>query len=257
MRNAWRSRIALLFLGALAGLVWGCGAGTIPAVHSEPERLTLAHRMMEQRRWASASELLKSYIQNNPGSGEVDEAVYQLGICYLRQHDWALAATEFERMARDYPESDSTPSASFRLGEALYAQARPPDFDQDFTNKAIDQWKNYLRDYPGHWLNPEAERQEVMARSRLATKMIATGDLYLRLDLPGPARVYYERVVQDYGDTLLLGRALLGEARCDVKQKHDDLAIERLRDVEQRFPGMTVALEAARERSRLERRHKP
>ncbi len=249
--------LSLAGVAVLASLVWGCSASTIPSVHSEPERMTLARRMMEQRRWASASELLKSYIQNNPGSGEVDEAVYQLGICYLRQKDWALAANEFERMSRDYPESDSTPSASFRLGEALYAQARPPDFDQEYTTRAIEQWKTYLRDHPGHWLNPEAERQELMARSRLATKMIATGDLYLKLNLPGPARVYYQRVVDDYSDTLLLGRALLGEAMCDVRQKQNDLAIERFREVEQRFAGQPVAIEAARERSRLERRHKP
>jgi outer membrane protein assembly factor BamD len=252
-----RPTLALLLLAALAAFAWGCGAGTIPAVHSEPERLSLARRMMEQHRWASATELFKSYIQNNPGSVEVDEAVYQLGICYLHQKDWALAATEFERMSRDYPESDSTPSASFRLGEALYAQARPPDFDQEYTNKAIEQWKTYLRDHPGHWLNPEAERQEMIARSRLATKLIATGDLYLKLNLPGPARVYYQRVIDDYGDTLLLGRALLGRARCDAKQHENEQAIETLRQVEQRFAGQPVAVEAARERSRIERRLKP
>jgi outer membrane protein assembly factor BamD len=241
----------------LLGLVWGCAASSIPPVHSEAERMALARRMMDQRRWASATELLKGYIQNNPGAGDVDQAVYLLGMCYLRTHDWALAGNEFDRMIREYPESDSTPSASFRLGEALYAQARPPDFDQEFTHKALDQWQAYLRNYPGHWLNPQAERQSLMARSRLATKLIHTGELYLKLKLPGPARVYFEQVEQEYGDTLLLGRALLGEALCDVREGNTERAIERLRDVENRFAGRAVATDAARERVRLEsRRHR-
>jgi outer membrane protein assembly factor BamD len=250
-------RIRRLFALMLAASTWGCAAGTLPPVHSETERLELARRMMDRSRWASAVELLKSYIQNNPGAGDVDQAVYQLGVCYLHGREWALAANEFERMTRDYPESDSTPSAAFRLGEALDAQARPPDFDQDFTNRAIDQWKSYLRDYPGHWLNSEAERKSLLARGRLATKLIQTGELYLGLKLPGPARVYFDRVEQDYGDTLLLGRALLGLARCDARQGRPDSAIARLAEIENRFAGGAVAAEAARERSQLERRRKP
>ena len=241
----------------LAGLLAGCAASTLPAVHSETERFELARRMMEQRRWVSAAELFKSYIENNPGAADVDRAVYLLGMCYLRNREWALASTEFERMSRDYPESDSTASASFRLGEALYAQARPPDFDQEYTTKALDQWQKYLRDYPAHWLNGEAEQRMLLARSKLATKLIHTGELYLRLKLPGPARGYFERVVQEYGDTLLLGLALLGEALCDARQGRPDPAIERLKDIESRFAGQAVAVSAARERARLERRRTP
>ncbi len=101
---------------AAAGLLVGCAASTLPPVHSEPERLALAKRMMEQKRWPSAIELLKSYVQNNGGSANVDQAHYLLGTSYLENHDWALAATEFDLMVRSYPASDSTPSASFRLG---------------------------------------------------------------------------------------------------------------------------------------------
>ena len=61
-------------------------------------------------------------------------------------------------------------------------------------------------------------------------------------------------VERDYGDTLLLGRALLGEAMCDALQGRRDAALERLRDVESRFAGQGVAVRAARERARLERR---
>ena len=92
-----------------------------------------------------------------------------------------MAAGDFERLMRDYPESDSTPSASFRLGEALWGQSRPSDFDQESTHKALEQWEQYQRQYPGHWLNAEAERAVNRARSRLASKLLDTGNLYLKL----------------------------------------------------------------------------
>ena len=251
-----RRPLRLLFALALGCVLAGCAASTLPQVHSEAERLSLARRMMEQRRWASAIELLKSYVQNNSGSGDVDQARYLLGMSYLKNRYWALAASEFEQVVREYPESDSTPSASFRLGEALYAQARPPDFDQEKTNKAIQQWRTYLESYPGHWLNSEAERQLVMARSRLATKLLANGELYLSLRLPIPARVYFERVRDEYGDTLLLPQALLGLAKCDALEGHRAEAIAQFKDIETRYRGSSAAERAARARARLERKHR-
>ena len=124
--------VAGVFLG-----LWlaGCGASVLPAVHSEAERLTLARRLMQQHHYANAIDLLKGYIDTNAGSADIDAAIYLLGECYLRTKDWALASTEFERLLRDYPESDSGGAASFGLGDALFGQARGPDFDQEETTK--------------------------------------------------------------------------------------------------------------------------
>jgi outer membrane protein assembly factor BamD len=250
-----RSHLLKLFMALAIGvLLAGCASTTIPPVHSETERLALAQRMMDQKRYPSAIELLKSYVQNNGGSGNVDQAHYLLGMSYMKNRDWALAATEFEQMIREYPESDSTASASFRLGEALFAQSRDPDFDQDYTSRAIDQWHAYLEAYPNHWLNAEASRQMVIARSRIATKLLATADLYRSLRLAGPARVYYEKVASDYNDTILLRQALLGIALCDVLDGHGPDALAQLKDIESRYPGTDVAARAARERARIERK---
>src|SRR5262249_11699336 len=151
-----------------------------------------------------------------------------------------------------YPESDSAGAASFRIGEALYGQARPPDFDQDFTHKAIDQWQSYLRSYPGHWLNPEAERRVARARSQIAKKLIDTAQLYLKMRHFEPARVYFQRVADEFSDTPQLGDALLGLALCDARLGRKTQAIQRLRELESQFEGQPLAVRAARERGRIE-----
>lgn len=236
----------------LTPLLYGCGAGTVPPVHSEPERLATARRLASHGKCGPAVELLKTYIANNAGSTEVDEAIYLKGECHLRMKEWPEAALEFERLLRDYPESDSGGSASFRLGEALFGQARGPDFDQEYTHKALEQWRQYLSTYPGHWLNPEAERRIAETRRRLATKLMNTARLYLKLKLATPARTYFERIVRDYGDLDVVGEAMIGAAQCDAMEGKTREAIERLREVEQRFAGQPLAARAARERARLE-----
>lgn len=244
-------RLAVLAAWLAAALA-GCGAHTLPEIHSETERLATARRLYGEGDYADAIELLKVYSTGASGAADVDEAIYLLGRCYAANKDWTLAQNEFERVLRDYPESDSSASASFRLGEAYYGQSRKADFDQEYTIKALDQWQSYLRSYPGHWLNAEANRRVLEARTRLANKLLDTGTLYLKMRIFEPARFYFRQVIDEYGDTPARPRAELGLALADARQKRRDPAIAALREIETRYAGLPVALAAAKERKHLE-----
>jgi outer membrane protein assembly factor BamD len=243
-------RLAAAALAALA--LAGCAAGTLPPVHSEQERLALARRLMDRRDHTNAIELLKTYVQGGAGAAGVDQGIHLLGLCYLRTRDWVGAAAEFERLVRDYPESDSAAAAAFHLGEAWWGQARGPDFDQDNTEKALAQWLDYLRRHPGDAYNGQAERRVAVARTRLAEKLVATADLYWKMRHNGPARAYYRRVADDFADTALLGEALVGLALCDARDGRREAAVAALRELEARFAGTPLGARAARERARVE-----
>ena len=241
-----------LLVLVLGGLLAGCGASTIPAVHSEPERLANARLALQRREYNVAIELLKTYVANNAGGAEVDQAIELLGESYLRIKEWGLAQAELERLLRDYPASDSAAAGSFRLGEALWGQSRGADFDQDYTQKALEQWQSYLRSYPGHWLNGEAELRAQRARERIAGKLVDTGVLYVKLGRTSPARVYFQRVLDEYPDTAREADARLGLALADERDGKRAEAVAALREVESRYVGRSVAERAAKERARLE-----
>lgn len=249
-------RIAWWTPALIAALAWGCGGHVLPEIHSEGERLPLARRLIAERDYSNAIELLKSYTASAGGSADVDEAIVLLGQCYVHIKDYPLATVEFERALRDYPESDSSGAAAFGLGEAYFGQARKPDFDQEYTIKALEQWQSYLRGHPGHWLNGEAEKRILEARTRLARKLNGTGDLYLKQRLFEPARIYFQRVMDEYGDTNAAGDAALGLAVAEAGLGRRDQAIATLRDIESRYAGQGLAEKAARERRRLERKKK-
>jgi outer membrane protein assembly factor BamD len=251
MRRHVLARGLALLVGGLA--LTGCGAGVLPPIRSEAERLAVARRMLDQGEYVAATELLKLYVANNAGSADVDQAIYLLGIAHLKTRDWVSAGSEFERLLRDYPESDSSAAARFGLGEALFAQSRPPDFDQEYTQRALDEWQRYLQDFPGHWQNALASERIMACRSRLADKLVRTGTLYLKLSQTRPARVYFEMVATEYGDTVWVPEAELGLAICDARDGRRSEAIARLESIEARYPGQPVAARAARERKRLER----
>ena len=253
-RAVRRRRIALALATLWVIGLAGCGGHVLPEIHSDGDRLATARQLVERRDYTDAVTLLKSTIDAGAGSARVDEAIVLLGTCYLKQREWVLAAEQFERIARDYPESDSSGTAAFQLGEAYFGQSRKQDFDQEHTHRAIDQWSSYLRGHPGHWQNAEAERRIMEARTRLAHKLLGTADLYRKLGLLEPARIYYRRVIDEHGDTSWRPHAELGLALLDARQWRRDEAIARLAEIEQQYPQLPVAQRAARERKRLERK---
>jgi len=237
-RSPARPLTAACLLVAIAVVLGhGCGGSVLPQVHDEAGRLALARRLYEKGDAALAIEALAPFSTSGSGAADVDEAVYLLGLCHLRMKDFTTAEADFERLQRDYPESDSAASASFRLGEAMWGQARGPDFDQEFTLKALDQWMSFRRDHPDHWLAPEAARRIGEARSRLATKLYRTGDLYVKLKEYEAARGYFHDVMTEYSDTHLYGDAMIGWAISSARLGERDTAMVLLRNMEEEYKG--------------------
>ena len=241
--------LAVLAAGALAG----CGAAVVPAIHSDTNRVAVARGLYERREYALAVDVLSNYATTGTGNADIDQAVYLLGLSYLGQKEWASAQSQFERIGRDYPESDSASAAAFQLGEALYGQSRPADFDQEFTLKALQQYENYLRDFAGGAYAARADRRVAELRTRLARKLWRNGDVYVKQKLYLPAKRYFADVIENYADTPILGDAILGNAVADARLGKRDSALAVLRGLEQQFSGQPLGIKAQALRVKMEK----
>jgi outer membrane assembly lipoprotein YfiO len=241
----------LVFVAAASGLIPGCGGSVLPQVHDEAGRLDLARRLYAKGDAGLAIEALAPFSTSGSGSANVDEAVYLLGLCHLKQREYSSAQADFERLLRDYPESDSAPSAAFRQGEALWGQSRGPDFDQEFTLRALDQWMAFRRDNPDHWLAPEASKRIADARARLATKLYRTGDLYVKLKEYEAARGYFHDVMTEYSDTPLYGDAMIGWAIASARVGERDTAMVLLRNMQEEYKNKPLGAKAERTLSEM------
>ncbi|MEO5987634.1 MAG: outer membrane protein assembly factor BamD [Candidatus Eisenbacteria bacterium] len=247
MRDPRRVLVSAVLLMSLVG----CGAAVVPQIHNDSERMSVARRMYDKGDYAIAAEILTPYISSAAGSADVDEAIYLLGLSHLKAKDWAGAQADFQRLQRDYPESDSAQSGAFRLGEAYFGQSRGPDFDQEHTLKALEQWMSYRRDFPEHWLASQAQARIAECRARLATKLYRTGDLYVKLKEYEPARTYFKNIMTQYSDTPIYGDAILGMAVADARLGHRDTALVILKSLEEEFAGRPLAERAAKTRTMI------
>lgn len=252
---------------ALAALVAGCGAAVVPQIMNDSARVPLARTLYERGDYALAVEVLTSYAQSGAGNADIDEAIYLLGLTYLRQRDWTNSQVQFERILRDYPESDSASSASYQLGEALFGQSRKPDFDQEFTLKALAQWEEFVKAWPDDPHASRATERIGECRTRLARKLWRSGDIYLKQAHYQPAKVYFRGILDEYADTPVYGDALIGMALADARLGQKDSALTVLRGLETEFAGKPLGAQAAKWRAKVEkwpaegdtrrRRHKP
>jgi len=237
------------FLAALAG----CGASVLPQVMNDSARVPLARQLLDKGDAVLASEVLKSYAQSGAGNADIDQAVYLLGVADLRLHDWAMAQSQFERILREYPESDSASAASYRLGEALFGQSRPADFDQEYTLKALAQWQAFVQQYPDHPFVPEADAKIAECRTRLARKLWRNGDVYRKQELYEPAQFYFKAVIDEYSDTPIYGDALIGLALTDARLGRKDTALVVLRSLAKKFEGQKLGEEAGKWAERVQK----
>jgi outer membrane protein assembly factor BamD len=245
-----RTLLAALALGAVLA---GCGASIVPQIHNESDRLEVARRLYARHEYTLVVEVLNNYATTGTGHADIDQAVYLLGLAYLNQKEFASAQGQFERIAHDYPESDSANAASYRLGEALFGQARDADFDQEFTLRAMAQWDGFVKGTPADPWAPLARQRIADCRTRLARKLWRSGDVYLKLNLYEPAKIYFTSVLGDYADTPVVGDALIGLAVADARLGRKDTALVVLRGLEQEFAGRPLGVRAAATRARVEK----
>lgn len=233
-------------IALLAAGIAGCGASVLPQIMNDSSRVPLARQLLDKGDALMATEVLKSYSTSGAGNADIDQAVYLLGVAYLRQHEWVEAQTQFERVLREYPESDSASAASYRLGEALFGQSRPYDFDQEYTLKALAQWQTFVQSWPEHPFVPEAEAEIAQCRTRLARKLWRNGDVYRKQELYEPAQFYFKAVVDEYSDTPVYGDALIGLALTDARLGRKDTALVVLRSLAKQFEGQPLGEEASK-----------
>ena len=211
----------LVALGLAAVLaVSGCSSVDRPLAPATPQdQLRIAQLRYEHRDYAEAITLLLQYVQYHAQSPDLDQAHFLLGMTYVQRKEWPLAATEFNIITTDFPDSPRLPDAHYWLGKAYWEQTRPAAYDQDPTRRSIAQWTRFLNLYPDHPKAAEARDFLGQGRARLAEKAVKNGRLYVVLKQYKPAMIYFDEVVKDYSDTPWVDWARVGRAEALRGQK--------------------------------------
>jgi len=237
-------RILLLFV-LIAGVL-GCGGRMSMAALDARELFELGMEKYENRKQLDAIEAFQTVIFNFPGESMVDTAQYYLAMTYFDRHDYVLAKVEFNRLLLNYPASHFAPQAQLMRAVCFY-KGTPEHYGLDQTDlyTAIQQFNDFLIDYPESDATKDAKAYMDEARSRLARKLFESGIVYTRVADYRAARVYFQQVIDNYTDTDYAADATFEIADTYFRSYDWDEAHERFENFRTVYPDHERAAKAA------------
>ena len=103
--------------------------------------------------------------------------------------------------------------ARYQIGMCYYKQSRGIHHDQDETLKAIREFRRFIEDFPTSDLVPETEERIGELRAKLAEKDLMIAENYLQWKYYNSAERYCELIQDTYKDPEILNRSRFLMAR--------------------------------------------
>lgn len=150
------------------------------------------------RKWADAARALETFIFQYPTHPRYQEARYRLGEVYYGKKDFLIAASEFSRLAEDYPGGEWADDARFQVCDSYYQISPKPQLDQEYTRTALVHCQSLLAYFPDSEYAPRARTMITELENKLATKIYLNGDYYFKRDAIDSAIIYFDRLLAEY-----------------------------------------------------------
>ena len=202
-------RFKSFFAAAAIAISAACASGGPSVKQVEPN--TLWQQAMEKlaaRKWADASQMFERFTLEFPTDSRYQEARFHVGEAHFGAKEYITAATEFARLAADFPGGAWADDAQMQVCES-YRQLSPDiELDQQYTQTAIEQCQVVVAYYPQSEFVPKATQVVVEMTDKLAHKLHATGEYYMRRKANDSAILYYELTVKTYPTSSWAPRAL-------------------------------------------------
>lgn len=179
----------------------------------------------EDENYIEAKTLFETIILQFPASELADDAQYYIAECEFYQKKYILAAFSYNRVNRVYPSSEFVKIALFRAAECYFELSPPYDRDQDYTQKAIQQFQDFQFQFPADSLTSVADDYIMRLRNKLAQGAYHKAYIYKKLDSPRSSIVYYDEVINKFDDTEFYQDAYFGKIEALVSIRRYDEAL--------------------------------
>ncbi|HUI30842.1 MAG TPA: outer membrane protein assembly factor BamD [Candidatus Acidoferrales bacterium] len=235
--------IYLTFAG-LAIILASCSSTQELIVQSAGETYRQGMLLMQDKDYTKARDKFDIVVKQYPASAYADSAQFYLAETYYDQEEYITSAFEYENVYRSYPSSKLSPDARFMIAKCYMAQAPRVQLDQQSTTKAIEAFQSFIDYYPQSPLVPQAEKEIMDLRSRVAEKYYDTAELYTAMGYYKAAVVYYDLILDQYHDSNFADKAALGKVKVLMKRHKDSDAKSALEKFYISFPNSKLREEA-------------
>lgn len=223
-------RLSALALAALVPVFTSCSKSKVVANPEKVcrEKYDKATKLFHKGKDADAQEKLRDITVSCAGYEYVEDAQYMLAESHYRTEQWMEAETEFGILVENYERSSHLEEARWKMARSSYQQSPSWDRDPGLTEAAIKRYKAYLVDFAQSPHEDSARTDLQTLQEKMALRRFKTAQLYLRMDEPLAATMYFNLLFREFPDSKDVPQARLDIARAYAQLEQFDRARETL-----------------------------
>lgn len=172
-----RRPIALLLVAGTL-LIGGCTVR--PADKASPgELMLLGQEDLRAERYENARQAFQRLLREYPDSNHRREALLNLADSYYKGEEYIEARVQYAEYVQLYPVSQQTARAYYFLGMSDFNRILDPDQEQTVTRDALKNFEELVRRFPRSEFAAQAKEKIQALRDRLARHHLFIARFYL------------------------------------------------------------------------------
>jgi outer membrane protein assembly factor BamD len=209
----------------------GCsGKSDLSYEESCNKKFEEAHEKFVKKKYSIVREPFSDLLSTCSGQGFIEQALFELAESHFYLEEWMEAQTEYENLVRDFPVSQYSEKAWFRIAECSMNQIYMVDRDQSKTREAIENFKAFININPTSSQVDSAKKQIDLLHKQIAKKDIRIANLYLKMGEPLAAAIYYKSVLKEFPNQVDRKQVHLNLTKCYLALNQLEQAENFLKD---------------------------
>jgi len=207
--------LAAFFLAVLSsGCAWWKKKEPDPTPQVLYER---AMKLFNKKKYERAAEAFKKFKEEFPLSDYTPLAELRTADSYFFNKNYAEAIVLYEEFKKLHPMHQEIPYTIYQLGMCHYRQMLTVDRDQTETEKAVQQFRYLIENFPQSTHATEAKARMEACQRQLADHEFYVGSFYFRMKRYEAALGRFAGILQKYPDSGLGGKIKPLMAICQVE----------------------------------------
>ena len=162
------------------------------------KRYENAEELYKAKKYGRTIEKLEEILSTCAGSGYMEQAQFLIAESHFNLEQWIEARGEYGSFIVNFPGSPFAETAEFRKAVSSYNMEYKIDRDESNTTTAMKDFERYLANHPSTPLRDSVQYYYNNLVDRVAEKEFQTGRLYLRMEKPQAAVIYFKEFLETY-----------------------------------------------------------
>ncbi len=162
------------------------------------KRYEVAEELYKAKKYGRTVEKLEEILSTCAGSGYMEQAQFLIAESHFNLEQWIEARGEYGSFIVNFPGSPFAETAEFRKAVSSYNMEYKIDRDESNTTTAMKDFERYLANHPSTPLRDSVNYYYNNLVDRVAEKEFQTGRLYLRMEKPQAAVIYFKEFLETY-----------------------------------------------------------